>query len=104
MALSVEDRLTITELISWHGHVADSRDLERLHELFTPDAVFELDDLGAGTIEGLAALLRLADTPGVEHPVGHHVTNVVLTESDDGRVLARSKGLGVSADGSCGSV
>jgi hypothetical protein len=41
---------------------------------------------------------------GAANPVAHHVTNVVIEEVADGRVLARSKGLGVMADGSCGSV
>ncbi|MGY5060699.1 nuclear transport factor 2 family protein, partial [Streptomyces sp. 900105755] len=34
----------------------------------------------------------------------HHVTNVVVTALADGRVQVRSKGLGIKADGSCGSV
>jgi len=103
MTLSVEDRLAITEMISWHGHLADSRELERMDEVFTPDAVFDLTDVGAGTVEGLDALRRLAEAIP-EHPVGHHVTNVVLTPTGDGRVHARSKGIAVHADGGCGSV
>ena len=103
MTLSVEDRWAIAQLISWHGHLADSRELDRFEELFTPDAVFDLEDVGAGTVEGLAALSRLADAI-VEHPVGHHVTNIVLTPGGDDRVHARSKGIAVHADGRCGSV
>ena len=38
------------------------------------------------------------------NPVGHHVTNVVLTETADGSVHAQSKGIGINADGTCGSV
>jgi hypothetical protein len=34
----------------------------------------------------------------------HHVTNVVVTAWADGQVQVRSKGLGIKADGSCGSV
>ncbi|MEV8020374.1 hypothetical protein AB0O76_29350 [Streptomyces sp. NPDC086554] len=36
--------------------------------------------------------------------MGHHVTNIVLSEGEGGRVLARSKGIGVNADGTSGSV
>jgi hypothetical protein len=103
MTLSVEDRLAIHEIIAWHGHLADSRELGRMDEVFTPDAVFDLQDFGAGTVEGLAALRTLADAI-VEHPVGHHVTNIVLSQSGDGRVRAQSKGIAVNADGSCSSV
>jgi hypothetical protein len=103
MTLTVEDRLAITELISWHGHHADGDRLDALADVFAADAEFDLTDLGAGTVHGLATLLELAEgTTG--HPVGHHVTNVVLTALDDGRVRARSKGIGISADGSAGSV
>jgi hypothetical protein len=38
------------------------------------------------------------------HDRSHHVTNVVLTEIIAGQVQALSKGLGVHADGTCGSV
>jgi hypothetical protein len=103
MALSVADRITITELICRHGHLVDGGELHRLDELFTTDAVFDLADFGAGTVQGLAALYRMAEGLGDQHPVGHHVTNIVLTEAGD-RVHARSKGIGVNADGSCGSV
>jgi hypothetical protein len=47
-----------------------------------------------------AAALALADT----NPVAHHVTNIVLRELTDGVVHALSKGLGIMADGSTGSV
>jgi hypothetical protein len=36
--------------------------------------------------------------------VAHHVTHIVLTETPHGTVHAASKGLGVMADGSVGSV
>ena len=102
MRLRVEDRLDITELIALHGQLVDGGELERMEEVFTDDVVHDLTDLGMGTVTGLG-LFRPPD-PGVEHPVGHHVTNTVLTALDDGRVLARSKGIGVRADGTAGSV
>jgi hypothetical protein len=36
--------------------------------------------------------------------VGHHVTNVVVTELQEDATHAISKGIGVMADGSCGSL
>lgn len=104
MALTAEDRTAITELISMHGHLADGGELDRMDELFTADVTYDVGDFGLGVISGLSALREAALAMGESNPVGHHVTNIVLTELDDGRVLARSKGIGIMADGSSGSV
>jgi len=40
----------------------------------------------------------------VSNPIAHHVTNIVITSEDDGRVTAQSKGLMIMADGAIGSV
>lgn len=104
MPIAIEDRLAIVELIARHGHLVDGGDLHRSDELFDTDAVFDLADFGAGTVHGLAALYELARQMGDANPVGHHVTNTVLSELPEGQVLARSKGIGVNADGTSGSV
>ncbi len=36
---------------------------------------------------------------GERNPVGHHITDIVLTGIADDRVRARSKGIGINADG-----
>ena len=102
MTLRVEDRLDITELIALHGQLVDAGELERMGEVFAPDVVHDLTDFGLGIVTGLD--LFRTPAPGVEHPVGHHVTNTVLTALDDGQVRAWSKGIGVRADGTAGSV
>lgn len=102
--ISPEDRIAITELIAMHGHLVDAGHLDRLGEVFTEDVVYDVRPLGAAPIEGLAGLRAAAEALGDRNPVGHHVTNVVLTEGGDDTVSALSKGLGVGADGSCGSV
>jgi hypothetical protein len=104
MTIAIEDRLAIIELIARHGHLVDGGDLHRSDEVFDVDAVFDLADFGAGPVHGLAALYELARQLGDDNPVGHHVTNTVLEEREGGRVLARSKGIGVNADGTTGSV
>ncbi|MFH7336503.1 nuclear transport factor 2 family protein [Streptomyces sp. KHY 26] len=103
-AVSAEERSDITDLVSMHGHLVDDGDLGRLEELFTPDVVYDVSDLGGGRLLGVAAVREAALALGAGNPVAHHVTNVVVGESADGRVRVRSKGLGVMADGSCGSV
>lgn len=104
VSLALEDHLAITELISLHGHLVDDGSLDRLEELFTSDAVYDLTDFGQEPLLGVEAIRAAAWALGAANPVAHHVTNVVVTGSADGRVQVRSKGLGVQADGSCGSV
>lgn len=59
---------------------------------------------GMGVVKGLEALVALfAARPGAQ-PIGHHVTNVVVTDHDDGTVRVRSKGLSVMANGTAGTV
>ncbi|MEO3756260.1 nuclear transport factor 2 family protein [Streptomyces sp. B6B3] len=104
MALPAEDRTAITELVYLHGHLIDGGELNRLDELFTPDVVYDVTDLGQEPLRGIDELRQAALALGDLNPVGHHVTNLVLTEVGADRVRARSKGIGINADGTCGSV
>ncbi|MET7464389.1 nuclear transport factor 2 family protein [Nonomuraea sp. NPDC005501] len=104
MALTCEDRFLIAELIAMHGHLCDSGDLDRLDEVFTTDVTYDVTDFGQGVLRGVAACAEAARALGELNPVGHHVTNVVLGERPDGRVSARSKGIGIRSDGTSGSV
>ncbi|TDB90769.1 nuclear transport factor 2 family protein [Actinomadura sp. KC216] len=101
---TADDRTAITELISMHGHLCDSGELDRLDELFTPDVVYDVSDFGQAPLRGVAACAAAGRALGELNPVGHHVTNIVLTEIADDRVQVRSKGIGVNADGTAGSV
>ncbi|POX43120.1 nuclear transport factor 2 family protein [Streptomyces sp. Ru73] len=105
MALAAEDRAAIAELLSLHGHLFDAGELHRLGELFTEDVVYDVTDFGQPPLKGVTAIREAARALGEAIPVGHHVTNVVLVElPDGGGVHALSKGLGVNADGTTGSV
>jgi 3-phenylpropionate/cinnamic acid dioxygenase small subunit len=104
MRLTAEDRAAIGELIAMHGHLCDDGDLEGLDAVCTPSVIYDVTALGGGVLEGLAGLREAALTLGDLNPVGHHVTNVIIRETQDGAVHARSKGLGVNADGTVGSV
>ena len=104
MPLSIEDRLSIHELISLHGHLTDNRQYERLRHLFTDDAAYDVSAYGFGVVQGLEALTELfVQRPG-DQPVGHHVTNVVVGPGDGSMARVRSKGLAVMADGTAGTV
>ncbi|WP_030616209.1 nuclear transport factor 2 family protein [Streptomyces sclerotialus] len=105
MALAAEDRAAIAELLSLHGHLFDAGELHRLDELFTEDVVYDVTDFGQPPLKGVSAIREAALALGEANPVAHHVTNVVLAELPGGDgVHALSKGIGVNADGSCGTV
>ncbi|MFF1836602.1 nuclear transport factor 2 family protein [Streptomyces sp. NPDC058231] len=104
MTFTAEDRAAVTELIALHGHLVDDGELDRLGELFTADVVYDLSDFGSAPLHGVAAIRDAALAMGERNPVGHHITNIVLTGIADDRVRARSKGIGINADGTCGSV
>ena len=104
MAISCEDRAAITEVIARHGHLCDSGELDRLDEVFTADVAYDLTDFGQRVLRGPRALAAAGRALGELNPVGHHVTNVVLAEAAGGAVQARSKGIGINADGTCASV
>jgi hypothetical protein len=88
MALSADDRVAITDLINEHGHYTDRGDFDGWVARFTEDVTYDYSDLPSGAVQ----------------PIAHLVTNIVLEELGDGAVHALSKGLGVRADGSAGSV
>ena len=104
MAMTMDDRIAIMDLINSHGHLTDRGDFDGLATLFAEDVVYDVSALGGAELVGLVAVreagLALADA----NPVAHHVTNIVLRETADGIVHALSKGLGVMTDGSTGSV
>ncbi|WP_406031638.1 nuclear transport factor 2 family protein [Nocardioides sp. NBC_00163] len=106
MPLTTADRLAIHELVSLHGHLADDGRSEDLGLLMTPEASYDVTAYGLGVVTGLPALIELfASGPG-DQPVGHHVTNVIVTADPDrdDRASVRSKGLSVMANGRTGTV
>jgi hypothetical protein len=103
--ISLEDRIAITELIALHGHLVDDGQLDKLNRVFAEDVTHDLTAFGLGIHHGLGRIREAAEALGDANPVGHHVTNVVISEvKDDHTVVARSKGIGIRADGTAGSV
>ncbi len=102
--LHAEDRQAIIEILSLHGHIFDGGHLDRLEEIFTPEAIYDLTDVGVGTFEGIEAIRSGALRLGAGNPVAHHVTNVVITSEEDDLVTTQSKGLMIMADGAFASV
>ena len=104
MTLTDEDRLLIHELLSLHGHLMDNGEFDRLDELFTMDVVYDVDAFGLGELLGIEAISQAAVALGDRNPLGHHITNVVITEVAADVVRVLSKGIGIQADGSSGTV
>ena len=104
MGLSTSDRLAIQELICLHGHITDDGEFDRYSEVFTEGVEYDLTDFGLGTMHGIVEVRDAGLALGDRNPVGHHVTNVVIEEDTPDRVRARSKGLGIMADGTTGSL
>ncbi|MFI6832196.1 nuclear transport factor 2 family protein [Kribbella sp. NPDC050241] len=100
--MDLDDRIAITDLISMHGHLVDAG--EPPDRLFTPDVRYDVSDLGGGVIVGTTALWEAGLTLGDGNPVGHHITNIVLTEVGQDEVAGLSKAIGIMADGSCASL
>ena len=104
MTLAPDDRAEIGELLARHGHLFDDGELDRLDLLFTASVRYDVTAFGGGVLHGIEAVRAATLALGDRNPVGHHVTNVVLAEQPDGSVRARSKGIGIYADGTAGSV
>ncbi len=102
--LSPDDRGAITEILSLHGHLFDSGRLDRLAEIFAPEVVYDVVDLGMGTHVGIDAIRRGATLLGDRNPIAHHVTNVVIADEEHGEVTVKSKGLIIRSDGTVASV
>jgi 3-phenylpropionate/cinnamic acid dioxygenase small subunit len=104
VVLSVEDRLQIQELVHLHGHLMDAGAFESLGEIFTEDVVYDVSAFGLGELRGFEAIREAAIALGDRNPLGHHVTNVAITAVEGGIIRVLSKGIGVNADGTCGTV
>jgi ketosteroid isomerase-like protein len=104
MTLTEQDRIDITDLVNLHGHRTDAGELDQAGELFTSDVTYDVEDFGFGSLHGRAAIREAALALGDANPVGHHVTNIVVTRIDDGSARVQSKGIGIKADGTAGSV
>jgi hypothetical protein len=103
MTLTAQDRTDITDLINLYGHLTDTGKLDQLGELFTQDVTYDVTDFGMGALHGVTAIREAALTLGQANPVGHHVTNIVITQIDDHSARVRSKGIGITAHGTTGS-
>jgi hypothetical protein len=102
-AMDPADRLELHELPGRYGDAIDDRDWDRLHDIFTDDAVFDLTDLGLPVLEGIDEIKRFMDEDA-QHPRTHTMTNIYVDETPEGtklnfRILGQLKG-GIVTTGS----
>jgi hypothetical protein len=103
MTVPIEDIVAVQQLLGLYGHVIDNRQWSRLGEIFTDDMVFDPTDVGLPVTTSLKDLHDLWTSPETVHPLGHHVTNVVVTEGPDGTLESISKNVALQMDGSVSS-
>lgn len=77
----IVDELALHRLQAVYGHLMDERDWDSLGTVFSEDAVLDFEAFGLGSMNGLAEIRR--DFPGMRHPRGHHVTNIVVDLDGD---------------------
>jgi len=99
--MDAADRLELHELPGRYGDAIDDRDWERLDDIFTADAVFDLTDLGSRRCEGLDDIKRFMDLEA-EHPRTHLMTNVYVDETP-GRVRLSFRIIALLAGGKVGT-
>jgi len=81
------ERLAIQELLSRYVHLVDDADWDRLDDIFTADGVFDLTAIGKGAPAGIDEL-RVCFA-GLNHPLAHHTTNIVIEPAGEGAVRSK---------------
>jgi hypothetical protein len=74
--LAPSDLLALHELVARYGHVMDAKAWHRFGEVFAADAVLDLSAYGMWIATGVEEII--ARFPLLDHPQGHHTTNLVI--------------------------
>ena len=82
MNIDVADRLELHELPGRYGDAIDDRNWDRLREVFTEDAVFDLTGVGMRRLEGIEDIVQFMNVDA-QHPKTHMMTNIYVNTQDD---------------------
>ena len=82
MTIDISDRLELHELPGRYGDAIDDRNWDRLREIFTQDAVFDLTGVGARRLEGIDDIVHFMNVEA-SHPKTHMMTNIYVNEQDE---------------------
>ena len=80
MQLTTDDRLDIAELPARYADALDRLQPDRLRDVFTTDAVWEM--VGGIRLDGLDAIMEFMGRPDV-HPGAHLMTNIYIESVSD---------------------
>jgi hypothetical protein len=96
------DVVEISQVLARYGQIVDTRAWSDLAQVFTGDAVFDIDDFDRGRLEGLDAIRAMFEHSNPPYSV--HIVNVVVRDGDEPRTArAYSKNLGLLPKGRVGS-
>ncbi len=82
MTIDIADRLELHELPGRYGDAIDDRNWDRLREIFTDDAVFDLTGVGARRLEGIDDIVHFMNIEA-SHPKTHMMTNIYVDAQDE---------------------
>ncbi|MBB3773844.1 3-phenylpropionate/cinnamic acid dioxygenase small subunit [Angulomicrobium tetraedrale] len=89
------DRIDITDILHKVAYILDSKEYDRMGEVFAEDIQFSNPGrLTANGLEELKTAFRNFPAPSLSH----HITNLLLSGSEDGTVKALCKALSQRAD------
>ena len=86
MTINIADRLELHELPGRYGDAIDDRNWDRLREIFTDDAVFDLTGVGARRLEGIDDIVHFMNVEA-SHPKTHMMTNIYVDEQDENVIM-----------------
>ena len=82
MTIDIADRLELHELPGRYGDAIDDRNWDRLKDIFTDDAVFDLTGVGARRLEGIDDIVHFMNIEA-SHPKTHMMTNIYVDEHEE---------------------
>ena len=82
MTIDIADRLELHELPGRYGDAIDDRNWDRLRDIFTDDAVFDLTGVGARRLEGIDDIVHFMNIEA-SHPKTHMMTSIYVDEHEE---------------------
>ena len=89
------DRIDITDILNKVAYILDSKEYDRMGDVFADDIQFRNPGrLTANGLDELKTAFKNFPAPSLSH----HITNLILSGSEDGTVQALCKALSQRAD------
>ena len=89
------DRIDITDILNKVAYILDSKEYDRMGDVFADDIQFRKPGrLTANGLDELKTAFKNFPAPSLSH----HITNLILSGSEDGTVQALCKALSQRAD------